>query len=127
MARAQRQQETSKEAGADWEEIPSTATIRWWIPGEDDESAIVCQIVERQTRETKYGGRGYYKVIAQAPAFDESDKGPIEPGTELIIWESAGLRDLAQFVGRVVKIVPAGKLGRTYVYRFMVPPGSKRS
>lgn len=45
-------------------------------------------------------------------------KGNLAAQTPLTIFESSGLRDLNQFVGCDVRIVPAGNRGRTRVYRF---------
>jgi len=103
--------------GADgWHEEASTASTRWYVPTEEASTEVTVKVQERQERSTKYGARGFY--MCQVVGSGQADvKGPFEEGMPLIIWESAGLRDLNRFVGDVVRVVPNGRSGRTRAYR----------
>jgi len=99
-----------------WSEIPSTASVRWWIPTEEPDTEITVSVEEKQDRTTRFGNRSFYMCRATKDCVDA--KGDIERGLPVIIWESAGLRDLSRFVGNEVRIIPAGRVGRTRIYRF---------
>jgi hypothetical protein len=103
----------------EWTEIPSTTDTRWYRPGlGDDESGVLVGVKERQTRSTRVGERPFY--VCEVLDDDSRDSGetPLVRGQPLIIWESAGLKDLQRFLGQEVRIVPAGKSGRKRVFRF---------
>ena len=110
-------------------EIEGTAASRWWRPGEDEKTQIVVTVVERGERQTSNGQRAFYHCTVVGDGFRDRAKkkdAPLRNGMNLIIWESAGLRDLSRFVGgQTVRIVPAGKLGRAKIFRFFVSKNSK--
>jgi hypothetical protein len=114
-----------KDVSGGWDEIPSTATVAWWHPGEDDTTAIMVRLKTREERETRYGARAYYLCDVLEDAADVEGE-VLEKNTQLIIWESAGLRDLSRFLGQDVRIVPGGRMGRARVYRFFVRGGGQR-
>jgi len=106
-----------------WTEVPSTANIRWYVPGEDADTAITVLVNERQDKNTRFGERAFYLCTVLADSEDE--KGELERGTPVMIWESAGLSDLNRFIGQEVKIVPDGRVKRTRVFRFFTRGGSQ--
>lgn len=109
-----------------WDEVPSTATMRWWVP-DVDESVLVVTIKEASVRETRFGKRPFY--VCEVMEDSEDTKGELEAGTIVVVWESAGLRDLSRFVGtgELVRLEAAGKVGRTRAYRFFTKGGSRKA
>lgn len=110
-----------REIAGGWTEVPSTANIRWYIPGEDADTAITVSVTERQDKNTRFGERAFYLCTVLTDSQDE--KGDLLRGTPVMIWESAGLSDLNRFIGQEVKIVPDGRVKRTKVYRFFTRGG----
>jgi hypothetical protein len=110
--------DTDHEEGG-WHEEASTASVRWYVPDETSNSAVAVRVEERFERGTRFGNRAAYMCRVVGSGFSDV-KGELEDNLPLIVWESAGLKDLNRYIGKTIKIVPSGRTGRTRTYRYFV-------